>query len=597
MPQTSTKHKDREQVFSFKNFDAGYNQDIAAPFLSVGELSRCKNMKYVKSRDPQGNNIITLKKRQGTEIISNTALVSAVKACFYYVNQSKYVVATEAKLYYLDASFDPVEIGDISGLPTFTEFHGKLVVHDGGITKAWDGTTFETLSCQYDDEIIETGNGATVDFTGTLANPAVVAGSLTITFTDTTTKTITDNGAGVLTGNVAADTNTINYTTGGYSFRCDGAPDNSTNITATYKKTNGAPKSKWGFVRASRLYMGGDADNLSRLWYSGANNEYGWDTSSSGGYLDCDPADGYDLTTALNFFDSVLLQKENSLHRLDNFPGDTTFRVEPLIDGIGSVAYRAALIDGELVSFLSNSGWQALASSQRFGDIQKTVQLSQKFSQTCSKYINNMAYSEFNQVDNQLWLTLYDATLSQYMPYIYCINLATGGQLSVYQFAFGHSCYAFVNGEMLIGGEDGHLYRLLASDTRFRDNGVSYAPDTFVRGSFADWNLPFHIKHNKKINACVNAKVGGTATMKIYKDKSYTEFDTTSIIIPSGDALAYELQTVKACDMTAPVATGRVDYSKKRFNYHEIMVEIGDIDGALGFEIYAVDVTSAIIGG
>ncbi len=597
MPVVSTKHKDREQTFSFRNFNGGYNQDIAAPFLAINELSRCKNLKYVSSVDGQGNPVVTLKKRQGTELVSTAAISAAVQACFYYVNQAQYIVATTAKLYYLDASFAPVEIGNIDGLPTFTEFHDKLIIHDSGITKAWNGTTLETLACWYEDEIIETGNGATVDFTGTLAHPQIVPGSLTITFTDTTIKTITDNGAGALTGNVAADTNTVTYTTGAYSFKCDGAPDASTNITATYNKVEGAPKSEWGFVRASRLKMGGDPDNQSRLWYSGSNDEYGWDSSSSGGYLDVDPDDGHELLGGLNFFDSILLFKSQSLHRLENFPGDSVFRVVPLLAGTGAKAYRTILNDGEFISFLSQAGWQALAASQRFGDIQQTTLLSKKFSQTCSKYLSASAYSAFNQIDAQLWLTLYDDDQSSYFPYIFVINIGTGGQLSLYQFAFGHSCYAFVNGEMLIGGSDGNLYRLLAGDTRFRDNGVSYTGETFLRSSFTNCGLPFHLKHNKKWNLAVNANVGGTATLKLYKDRSYADFESTSINLPSGDILAYDLQEVKAYDMTAPVASGRIDYTKDRFNYHDLMFELSDIEGALGFEIFGMDTINAVIGG
>jgi len=74
---------------------------------------------------------------------------------------------------------------------------------------------------------------------------------------------------------VAAGTNTINYATGDWAIKCSGAPDNTTSVYATYEKVAGAPKSKAGFVRSSRLYTWGDADNPSRLSYTGANDEDG----------------------------------------------------------------------------------------------------------------------------------------------------------------------------------------------------------------------------------------------------------------------------------------------------------------------------------
>ncbi|PIW31237.1 MAG: hypothetical protein COW28_07555, partial [bacterium (Candidatus Ratteibacteria) CG15_BIG_FIL_POST_REV_8_21_14_020_41_12] len=75
---------------------------------------------------------------------------------------------TSSKLYYLDSNYDPVEIGDIAGIPTFTEFHGKLIIHDGGVTKAWNGTVFEILNNLITDEIIGTGDNAETEFSGAL---------------------------------------------------------------------------------------------------------------------------------------------------------------------------------------------------------------------------------------------------------------------------------------------------------------------------------------------------------------------------------------------------------------------------------------------
>jgi hypothetical protein len=141
---------------------------------------------------------------------------------------------------------DPVEIGTnaLSGVsvPTFTEFNGKLIIHDGGVTKAWNGTTLETLNGLVEDEIIGTGNNTETHFTGNLAHLTAKSASLTITYTDATQKTITSTGAGALVGDVnAGGTNTINFTSGAYDFTCSGAPDNTTSIYATYEQVGGAP--------------------------------------------------------------------------------------------------------------------------------------------------------------------------------------------------------------------------------------------------------------------------------------------------------------------------------------------------------------------
>lgn len=592
----SSRHKDREMTFFMKTFSDGLNQEMSPINLPITALTRCKNMKYAINKSVEGTNTVILKTRQGTEKLSVTALASAMKACTYYIAGSQYIVATATNLYYLNTSYVPVLIGALTSTPTFTEFKGKLIIHDSGTTRAWDGTTLETLNCLYSNEIIETGDGTTVDFTGTLAHIPIKAGSLTITYTDATLKTITDAGAGVLAGDVAADTNTINYTTGAYSFRCSGAPDNTTSVYAEYELVDGAPKSKAGFVRASRLYMWGDSDNPSRLWYSGPNDEDAWDSSSSGGYLDVDPLDGYDLIGAVNFFQSIVLIKENSLHRLDNFPGDTVFRVEPLITDVGGIAYQTCLNDGSAISFLSKEGWLGLTSTQEYGDISKTFNFSEKFGSRTVRYNNALAYSDYNQIDKQLWLTLFNETTQ--IPVIYVINMETGGQLSLYEFAFDHTCYKYVNNEMLIGGSDGHLYRLFGKDSRYRDNAVSYSSDTYIRGVMTNWGAPFNRKHNKKIYPHVYGKVGMTATLNIYTDNEYvTPIYTTALSIPGGDAFIFDDgQDVLIYDMEGEIGAGRVEDIHKKFNYHEVMFEVTNITGALGAEFFGIDFAGPILG-
>jgi len=588
MPRASTKHKDRESQVKFENFSNGLNKDQLAMSLGVDELSICRNMKYFVKKDGGG---VGLKMRQGVVKITTTTLPAGadVLACTYYIAQSKYILATDAKIYYLSSGVTPVEIGSIDGIPTFTEFKSKLIIHDTGVTKAWDGTTFETLNKLIQEENLGTGNNSTTRFTGTLANLTVKVSSITITFTDTTTKTITDDGAGALIGNVnGGGTNTINYTTGAYDFTCSGAPDTSTAITIDYEQVAGAPKSKAGMVRASRLYMWGDADNKSRLNYSGVNDEDGWDDSSGGGYLDVDPDDGYGLVSVLNFFQSLVLIKQNSLHRLDNFPGDAVFQVEPLIDNVGAIAYRTALNDGDLITFLSDNAWLALSPSERYGDIQKTVKLSKSFSKEAAQYAIASAYAEYNQIDNQLWLTLSDN--------IYVINLATGGQLSLYDFTFTHSSYKYVNDKMLIGGSDGNLYRMVDDESVFKDNGVVYKAN--LRSSYFDLGIPFKHKHNKKIYLKISGQRGVDGTLGLYKDQSYSSFEDITIDINTVDNVFIYDAREDIYDSRAAIGIASESdiLLKKKFNYREIMFSLYDLYGAGGVEVQGLSFISAVIG-
>uniref|UniRef100_A0A6H1ZMK8 Uncharacterized protein n=1 Tax=viral metagenome TaxID=1070528 RepID=A0A6H1ZMK8_9ZZZZ len=601
MPKASTKHSERIKVLSFDGFSGGGNLDQDPTVIPITQLSRFKNVKFAKSFDESGNPVVSIKPRQGVNRITPSALPggATVTACTKYINANQYILAgSDSTLYYVDDSTTaPVSIGTIEGIPRFTEFNQKLIIHDGGVTKSWNDSTFETLDCRYEDEVLATGDSTVLTYSGTITNIPIDDSSVTITYTSGgVTKTITDTGVGGLTGD-CNDSSTINYTTGAYVFTVTDAPDGATSLLAEYDKDGGAPRSKDGMIRGGRLYIWGDSTNSSRLYYSSSEDEEAWDTSSGGGEQDCDPDDGYELVGVLNYFQSLLLIKENSLHRLDNFPGDSTFRIEPLDNKLGSVAYRTCLSDGNIISFLETASWSAMESTERYGDIQKTVPLSKHFSNVCKKYADGSAYSEFNKTDKQLWLTLYDADNSAYLSDIYVINLDTGGQLSLYEFSFGHTCYKYVNGEMLIGGSDGHLYRLDDTESVFKDDGVSYSDSTVIRTAFTDFGLAFLKKHTKEIGVRAAANVGMTATINLYVDRKYTVAKSLSLSLYAGDASIFDDgQGVYIYDMTTPILASGTFLFKHKITWKTLMVEIKSIYGLKGFEIFGIDTQNALVG-
>lgn len=686
MPRISTKHPEREKTFAYNGFPGGYNKEQSDTVIPASQLSRCRNLRYNKSLDAAGNEIVSVSIRRGTTVITSEALPSSAYpvAATYYKNQSQYVIAgSDSNLYYLDSSDEPQLIGALDSTTVkFTEFNQLLIIHDTGITKYWDGTTFAKLDCRYEDEVIGTGNNVTTEFTATLTNLPVEPSSCTITFTDATAKSLTDNGTGAFTGDLDADwiktitgcadngggliqvtsnghgfanddlvsiygvvgtteanntasnptwvvanqavntfdlagstftnaytsggtanKNTIIYSTGVVNFQCDGAPDDSTSLYAMYDDDEGGPKSKDGIVRASRLYMWGDSDNTSRLWYSAVSDQEAWDSSSDGGYLDCDPDDGYALISVLNFFQSLLLLKDNSMHRVDNFPGDTVFQVEPLLDKeLGCIAYRSALNEGNVISFCSGSGWEAMSPSDRYGDIQKLLPLSNRFKSEYVQFINSSAVTAYNQLDKELWLNLYDSDNSEYLSHIHVVNLETGGQLSEYVFAFTHSCFAFANDEMLIGGSDGHLYKLDNTNYVFDDNGTSFASDTYLRTSFSEHDY-YHLKKLlKEIYIRCSAKSGGTATLNIYTDRRYGVQKTYSVALPVGDVYInpdgdyiyiYDMQSYPIAPGSG--STGNFNFYP-RLHWKNIMLELTSIDGSQGFEIFGANLKCALIG-
>lgn len=203
----------------------------------------------------------------------------------------------------------------------------------------------------------------------------------------------------------AGGTNTINYTTGAYDFKTSEPPDDLTLVEIDYEQAESAPRSSAGLVRKSRLYTWGDYTNPSRLTYSAVNDEKSTESSSGGGYVDIDPDDGDQIMGAINFQTSMLVFKESSLHRIDDYPGDDTFKVEKLTDDLGCMAKNTIKFEGSIVSFLSNEGWVAMSPSDRYGDIQKGISMSEAF-KTKAANSTYYSYSEYNPGDKQLWLAM-----------------------------------------------------------------------------------------------------------------------------------------------------------------------------------------------
>ncbi len=730
MPKLSQKHE-KQTILKELSFSGGINWSIPSTALALNELYLCNNMEYLFSKDDQGNTRATLRKRPGTVKISNTALPSGanVKAVYYYKTHTQYILATATKLYYLDGSYDPVEIGSISGIPTFTEFNGKLIIHDSGVTKAWNGTSLETLACSYEDESLGTGDGSTVSFSGTLSNPAIEASSVSITYLDSagTTYTITDDGAYELTGDVTlpaglldddcssltgwtnqnagdAETtqvtydgrscfkldsgpnsaanndythnykdvgslgayttieidlyhaliggltdvdkaqlrvhngstvchinftseglfvhdgatynevgtnivsqdawqywrfiinwtaktvdvylksgddyilqasgvdcsyddatadgtiqlcqygyatnncisyvnnikitdgaNMINPTTGAYAFVCSATPADGTSITVDYKKVSGAPKSKGGFVRNERLYMWGSSDYPSRLFYSGTSDtggEYEWSTSAGGGYLDFDKDDGYNLLSCLNYSQSVLLFKENKMGRLDNFPGDAIFRIEPLNSAAAAYSYNGCTITYDLVAMTSKSHIYAIEPTSLYQGSQQLLSLTNKIFDNFRYGAGQYTMLEYYPHRNQLWCQSRTTQTGDGSSTLWVIQMPYGA-ISQFQFAFTATCIKYVNNEMLIGGADGNLYRADEMVTNYLDNEVSYSTESGVLTRFKTGNHDFGEPLRKKIIKNIYVKLQGSGTttgkIKLYVNNSSTAFSTHAL--------------------------------------------------------------------
>jgi len=97
---------------------------------------------------------------------------------------------------------------------------------------------FQDWPQQYSVDNLANGDGATVNFSGSLQNPPVIIGSLFITSDDVNNVQLqlVDQGDGTLTGD---GTGTIDYITGAYNVTFNTAPSSSAVIYAKYQGYSG----------------------------------------------------------------------------------------------------------------------------------------------------------------------------------------------------------------------------------------------------------------------------------------------------------------------------------------------------------------------
>jgi len=185
------------------------------------------------------------------------------------------------------------------------------------------------------------------------------------------------------------------------------------------------------------------------------------------------------------------------------------------------------------------------------------------------------------------------------LPYLYSVNLETGGQLSLYEFEFQHSCFAYVNGQVLIGGADGHLYELDGNNTTFLDNEVDFSDNCYMRTSFEDWDLPSNWKHNKAVVLKMTGGTDTTTNLRIYKNDNFVDAITIPISFltsPWGEIFDYSALEIYDANVEIGVTSQTIQHKKKKFNYRTVMIGIENIFGDKDISIEKIELRTGVMG-
>ena len=591
--------------FAFNNFVAGLITDVPATALPENAVSDIENFRYISSSmlDEAGNIVrgAIVAPRPGLTRISNTPLPDEREcvAAYYFPyasgNGPCYVLAgydtvnNNYKLYYLDASNDPVEIGDLDGKPTFNTFYNNLIISDGGITKVWDGSTLRKLDNYFEDEVVGTGDGAATQFTGNLNNLPVKESSVVITYVSGgTTYTITDDGSGNLIGDVdPAGNNTINYSTGAYDFTCSNTPDNGVNLLADYKQKEKGPKSTLCLKRPDRLWLVGDSDNPSYLWFSGSivhaecldiwNSDGAFATGGAsanlgGGYQPIAKDDGTDLMSAAMFFNRLFLYKGETYYSVkfdENGFIDPSTGVEPRLWSVGCISTRLAITAQDTMLVLANEGLMDIkAVEASFGDLLTANMSKDRINKTILTHLNSNAYADYYPYDNQYWLQL------DGLDYILVFD-NVHKNWTKYKFSQEWAGFNWSpnDGEMLICGKNGHLYKL--DRAVYKDDDTAFQP--YLKTAYSNFGFPSFYKDIVQWAVLGEGDYGFNLGVKVYWDRSYsTSYDVNFPSAWTDNITVDDLTTMQVDDLdffSFDDEPSRLEHYHNLF-FRELMVKV-----------------------
>jgi hypothetical protein len=593
----------------------------AANNLPNNAFRNIRNFKYTKTGD--------LETREGTGQVTNSQAGAEIKSIAYY--NSQYIIATADTLYYLDGSDDPVSLGSVDAAPFFVEFNDKLIVCDSGRTKYLDSDLIYGFIGAEGSELITNGtmeadaNWTAVGTPSSEGRSAIQshAGSYSWNvITDAADEGVKGDTFTTETGMAYKVIAWLYHSSGTNSYtikaRCgddsgfitvasgkSGGASSWSKLEYSYKETGGGsnayfqitadnatvefyvddvsvaevdgPKSTCGVVRASRLFLTGDSDYTSRVWYSNVNDPDDFTTTREAGYIDVDDGDGGETKVLSLLADTIIIAKHGerrTVHRLDGLIPDE-FTVSPVATDLGVEDIDQLVNIGNDV-YLSNIegliSLNAFVASKDFA----VANISRNIQDVWNDYFDSNTYVAYFPKDSQVWVKF--NSLSD--VYVYDIILKAWTK---YRFAFTSGNFRHINNVMHIADTSGDLYKL--DDTVFQDDGVDYT--MFVRSGYIDFGT-WRTKLIKWLQPLGYTRLGASGNIKTYKNDesghaTSSAFDATvqPYTVSSLDATLVEEMDFPVAGIAESMSTSpiRLNYRFKNFSwaFENISLEYGPL--------------------
>lgn len=301
--------------------------------------------------------------------------------------------------------------------------------------------------------------------------------------------------------------------------------------------STGGQKGKYISLYKDSLFISGDPDNPSRLYYSGGgDNITDFTIGGGGGFIDISKNDGQKITGSIVFKNSLIVFKEESIYQFE-FDSSGLPSVTQINPAIGCVAPRSIVAVENDIFFASRRGIFTIGNEAGFAfDVLRTNELSSRV-----RSIYNTIDSGYIDMTTAVYATTGNVNL---VVFSYTPSGATTNQKAlVYdreRLAWYHWTNITANCWANYRGSDGAIHVLYGDDGSGYVKEILTGTDDFgtaIEGSFQLKSIDFkdiaRYKNLKDISVVLR-KPSGNANLSVIVDGTTTTYSANiSTISPS----------------------------------------------------------------
>lgn len=344
------------------------------------------------------------------------------------------------------------------------------------------------------------------------------------------------------------------------------------------------PKGVFGLVHNKRLFFieGLSGTNPAYLWYSASGNHLDYSTADGGGkaHVIDDSATNFPIGGVASWYGDLWLFGTPQQPYLAKLSGSTpsAYAANATLQAV-SGDYNSIVATPSDIFFLAPDGVSAVFTIQEYGDIKVATQTDQ-IVRTIHRHFSSVAFAGYDPE----W-GLYLLKLEGHDPIIALHTQMKGvryqGRKPVtfspateWGFAFSGAPTAFGsgNGYMLIGTDDGKVYKMDHAVVQDDDNDVTYQfRSNYLLTRFGELAA-------RKGSANCFGMVGGQFDLVFYRNHSRTSFLTETVEIPWDPTTPIAELTMDVAEMGWDITPfDYFDRMEINFNFRALQVGIENI--------------------